>query len=185
MKNLFKALAEFQNDVTVIHEDTKGYNYTYANLNSIFKVIKPLLKKHKLGFTQMLDGESLKTIIYHIPTGESMESSVVIPHTELKGMNLYQAFGSGITYFRRYSLSCVLGLITDKDIDATGEQKPVKVMLTDEQFEAALKSTVKGIEATLKAFNGRMTKEQEKALKEQSAKVLAEQINKLDNTINS
>ena len=46
MINLLKALAEFQQEVPTIHEDTKGYNYTYANLGQIFKVIKPLLKKY-------------------------------------------------------------------------------------------------------------------------------------------
>jgi hypothetical protein len=184
MKNLFKALAEFQNAVPIIHEDTKGYNYTYANLNSIFKVIKPLLKKYKLGFTQMLDGDKLKTIIYHIDSGESIESSVTMPIADLKGMNVYQSMGSAITYFRRYSLSCALGLITDKDIDAAGEQTPKKTMLTDDQFNKAMQSDVKGIEATLKAFKGRMTKEQEKALKKQSADILEQNINKLDNVLN-
>ena len=50
MKNLFKALAAFQNEAPTIHEDTKGYNYTYSNLNTIFKVIKPLLKKDFVPF---------------------------------------------------------------------------------------------------------------------------------------
>ena len=40
----------------------------------------------------------------------------------LKGQNLYQAFGSGTTYFRRYALSAQLGIISDKDLDAYGEQ---------------------------------------------------------------
>jgi hypothetical protein len=37
-------------------------------------------------------------------------------------MNDYQAYGSGVTYFRRYALSSMLGLVTDKDTDASGEQ---------------------------------------------------------------
>jgi len=41
-------------------------------------------------------------------------------------MNAYQSIGSGITYFRRYSLSCMLGLITDKDIDAKGDSVKVE-----------------------------------------------------------
>jgi hypothetical protein len=48
-------------------------------------------------------------------------------------MNDYQTLGSGITYLRRYSLSTILGLITDKDVDACGtqENKPVgKVTFT-------------------------------------------------------
>ena len=37
-------------------------------------------------------------------------------------MNDYQAFGSGITYYRRYSLAVCLSLVTDIDNDANGEQ---------------------------------------------------------------
>ena len=127
MKNLFKALADFQNEVPIIHEETQGYNYTYSNINTIFKVIKPLLLKHGLGFTQFLNGDSLNTLVYHIESGDKIESSVnLLQNVKLSSMNDYQVLGSGITYLRRYSLSCLLGLITDKDIDAGGEQVTTK-----------------------------------------------------------
>ena len=32
MKTLFKALADFQNEVPTIHEETKGFKYTYQTL---------------------------------------------------------------------------------------------------------------------------------------------------------
>ena len=124
MKNLYKSLAQFNEEVPVIHQDTKGFNYTYANLSAIFKVIKPLLKKHGLSFTQLLNGDSLKTIIFHVESGETLESEVNIPQdVTLNKMNTFQIIGSAITYYRRYSLSAALGLITDKDIDACGDQK--------------------------------------------------------------
>lgn len=129
MKAIYKALADFQQEVPVIHEDTKGYNYTYANLGKILETIKPLLKKHGLGFYQALTGDGLQTRIFHIETAEELISFASIPKAELKGMNAYQSLGSGITYLRRYSLSCMLGLITDKDIDAAGETKPKKKAL--------------------------------------------------------
>lgn len=164
MKAIYKALAEFQNEVPTIHEDTKGYNYTYANLGTIFKVIKPLLKKHGLGFTQLLDKQDLKTIIYHIESGESLESSVFLPTAEMKGMNVYQSNGSAITYYRRYSLSTILGLITDKDIDSKGEQEPSKLRLTTTGYEFLLsaKATKEDIK---KALDSRiMETEQRKEL---------------------
>jgi len=128
MKNLLKSLAAFQNEVPTIHEETKGYNYTYSNLNTIFKIIKPLLNKHGLGFTQLLNGTKLKTIIFHIDSGEMLESEAEIPQdVKLNSMNTFQVMGSAITYYRRYSLSAALGLITDKDIDAKGDEvKEVK-----------------------------------------------------------
>ena len=45
MKNLYKALAEFQQEVPVIHKGTSGYGYSYADLPAIFEIINPLLKK--------------------------------------------------------------------------------------------------------------------------------------------
>jgi hypothetical protein len=39
-------------------------------------------------------------------------------------MNDFQVLGSAITYIRRYALSAALGLVTDKDTDAAGEQAP-------------------------------------------------------------
>ena len=45
MKNLFKSLAAFQQEVPVIHKGTQGYGYTYADLPKIFETINPLLKK--------------------------------------------------------------------------------------------------------------------------------------------
>jgi len=122
MKNLFKALASFQQEVPPIHKGTKGFGYSYADLTAIFKVINPLLKKHGLGFTQLLNGEDLKTVIFHISSGEVIESTVHIQQdVQLAKMNTFQVLGSAITYYRRYSLSAALGLITDKDIDACGE----------------------------------------------------------------
>lgn len=167
MKNLLKALAKFQSEVPTIHEGTKGFNYTYSDLNTIFKVIKPLLSKHGLGFTQPLDGDKVKTIVYHVESGESIESSINIPTgVSLKGQNDFQTLGSGITYLRRYSLSCVLGLITDKDADAHGEQvtAPQKKVLTEKQFDLLCgdKAVLANILTALKMYD--MTEAQRKVL---------------------
>ena len=130
MKNLFKALANFQQEVPVIHKGTQGYGYSYADLPTIFEVINPLLKKHGLGFTQLLNTKegvtTISTNLFHVESGENIESNVEIPKVQLAKMNDYQAFGSGVTYYRRYSLSSCLGLVTDKDLDGSGEQKPIK-----------------------------------------------------------
>jgi len=123
MKNLLKALANFQQEVPVIHKGTKGFGYSYADLPAIFEVINPLMKKHKLGFTQLLGDGNIKTIIFHTESGETLESEVTIPNNVvLKGMNEFQVTGSAISYYRRYSLSAILGLVSDKDTDASGEQ---------------------------------------------------------------
>lgn len=125
MKNLIKALSDFQNECPIIHKDTKGHNYTYADLPQIFSVINPLLKKHKLCFTQLLENDGIRTILFHVESGEQIESHTQIPLVKLGAMNEYQSYGSGVTYFRRYALSSMLGLVTDKDTDAAGSSMPV------------------------------------------------------------
>lgn len=128
MKNLFKALANFQQEVPVIHKGTEGYGYSYADLPSILEVINPILKKNGLGFTQLMECKSIKTIIFHVESGEILESTTDIPqNVQLAKMNDFQILGSGITYIRRYALSSMLGLVTDKDSDASGTQTKVSV----------------------------------------------------------
>lgn len=132
MKDLFKSLASFQQEVPVIHKGTQGYGYSYADLTAIFSTINPLLKKHGLGFTQLVGDNNIKTIIFHIESGQQLETTTTIPSgVSLKGMNDFQVLGSAITYIRRYALSSALGLITDKDLDACGEQEKKQPIPTE------------------------------------------------------
>ena len=149
MKHLLKSLAAFQQEVKVIHKGTQGYGYSYADLPKIFEEINPLLQKHGLGFTQLINSQDglnyLKTILFHVESGESIDSLTLIPYVQLKGMNDFQSFGSGVTYFRRYCLSTILGIVTDKDTDASGEQeKPKKETLDNKRFIEALKAIEQG-----------------------------------------
>lgn len=140
VNNIYKSLAAFQQECPIIHKGTKGYGYSYADLPTIFEVINPLLKKHNLGFTQLIQGQSIKTIVFHTETGEGLESVTEIPQgVSLKGMNDYQVLGSAITYLRRYALSAILGIVTDKDTDANGEQQPKKQPEPQQKEKPALK----------------------------------------------
>jgi len=145
MKKIYKAIADFQQEVPIIHKSTKGHNYTYADLTAIFKVINPLMKKNGLGFTQAVEGTSLKTVIFHVESGETFESCADIPQgITLMKMNGFQVLGSAITYMRRYQLSAMLGLVTDKDTDAGGQQAaPQKAQpkkpITNDLIESVVK----------------------------------------------
>ena len=120
---IYKALAEFQQSVGTIGYDSQGYGYKYASLSTIVESITPVMKDNNLGFTQIIEGETIKTIIFHTETGETLESVISIPQdVQLNKMNVYQVMGSAITYLRRYSLASILGIVTDEDNDAQGEQ---------------------------------------------------------------
>ena len=144
MKNLFKAIAEFQQEVPTIHKATKGYGYSYADLPTIFEAINPLLQKHGLGFMQQIEGTDLVTTIFHVESGEHVTSKAAIPQgVQLKGMNDFQVMGSAITYLRRYALSSALGLVTDVDSDASGEQTK-KQTITTKLFQQSIDAYTQG-----------------------------------------
>jgi hypothetical protein len=145
MKNLFKALANFQQEVPVIHKATQGYGYSYADLPKIFEVINPLLKKHGLGFTQLINGTDLVTCVFHVDSEEEITSTTAIPqNVALKGMNDFQVMGSAITYVRRYAISSMLGLVTDKDTDASGEQVKKLPTIDAKRFQKAVEAIQSG-----------------------------------------
>jgi hypothetical protein len=122
---IHKKLAAFQQECPTIHKGTSGYGYSYADLPTIFDKINPLLKKHGLGFTQLVQDQGIETILFTTDSDETISSITPIPeNVQLKGMNDFQVLGSAITYIRRYALSSMLGIVTDKDTDASG--KPIK-----------------------------------------------------------
>jgi hypothetical protein len=157
-----KALAGFSQEVPAIHKNTKGYGYSYSNLSEIFSVINPLLKKHGLGFTQIVNGTSLTTIVFHVESGETIEGTMDIPQgVQLKGMNEFQVYGSAISYLKRYHISGILCLVTDSDIDASGVQTspikvknetqsnssvstPSKALISDVRFKKAMEAILAG-----------------------------------------
>ncbi len=176
MKNLFKALADFQQEVPIIIKNSQGYGYQFADLPDTIEIINPYLAKNKLGFTQLVGSANVKTIIFHWESGESIETITDIPQgVTLKGMNDFQVLGSAITYIRRYALSSALGLVTDSDPDANGvkekptqqsqpkqetksepkEDKPkVDKWMTEKQFEELKQKTKAEIKKYLGIYNG-------------------------------
>lgn len=149
-QSIYKSLAQFQQECPVIHKATKGYGYSYSDLPTIFGVINPLLKKNGLGFTQLLNSKTIETILFHVNTGETIKSVTDIPQdVKLAKMNDFQVLGSAVTYLKRYSLSSILGIVTDLDNDASGEQLPKKKTISDDRFE-------KGVQ---KVANDELTKE--------------------------
>jgi hypothetical protein len=146
MKNVFKALANFQQECPVIHKGTQGYGYSYADLPKILEVINPILRKHGLGFTQAINGNDIETVLFHFESGETIISKTAIPQgVQLKGMNDFQVLGSAITYLRRYSISSLLGIVTDKDTDASGEQEaPKKPSIDTKRLAKAIEAIAEG-----------------------------------------
>jgi len=135
MKNLYKSLAKFQNELKGIPKDSSGYGYKYCKLETLIKIVTPTLSKNGLVLFQSIDTDeqsrlpSVKTTLAHIDSGEAIESWTPVSEVKLGSMNLYQSVGAGITYFRRYSLQGILGIAPDDDIDASDKPSSEPVTL--------------------------------------------------------
>ena len=129
IENISKSLKEFQSVAVNAFKGKKGYGYSYAPLDVILKENRPLMAKYGLSHiqSQEFDG-TIVTVITRLihESGEWIQTKAQSPYAELKGMNGYQSIGSGITYLRRYSLSAALGIASDEDEDAHGEQEEYK-----------------------------------------------------------
>lgn len=126
----FAAVAAFQEECPQIHKSktakitTKGggsYDYTFAPLEEITRVIRPLLKKHGLSYswtTEPAAGGILDVIctVRHID-GHQESSRFPVPTGTAASMSEAQKVGAALTYGRRQSLVSVLGIIASDDVD--------------------------------------------------------------------
>lgn len=98
----------------------KGSGYKYANISSCLDTILPILNRHGLAVVQKTTTESgrvgIETLLYS-EEGESLSSGVFYVTTEGLQQKGVQAFGSAVTYARRYSLVSFLGLSYGEDDD--------------------------------------------------------------------
>ena len=119
--NLMKAMIASAPEIKSISKNKQAYGYKYATLDSLIDMLRDVLPKHGLWFTQIptrTEEESvLTTRVFH-ESGEWLEDSILMTDTELQGKaNDTQKLGASITYFRRYVLSSIFGVSADEDVD--------------------------------------------------------------------
>jgi len=114
--SIYEALCKFQGALTTIDKKKKGYNFKYADLSDIWDAIRKPLTDNGFSIVQLVQSEEGKnyivTKLFHI-SGECIESKTLIEFTAKK----HQDVGSSITYYRRYALSAMLGIVSDEDVD--------------------------------------------------------------------
>lgn len=110
-------------NVTVKTRTGGTYEFSYTDLDGIFDAIRDVYKENKIAVLQnahttIEDGTTyvtVETMLLH-ESGEWVKSQPlkVAANTNIQDM------GGQITYMKRYSLSAMLGLATEKDDDANG-----------------------------------------------------------------
>jgi len=118
--NLAKAMIKVQKIVRPAMKD-KVNSFTqsrYATLNSVMEACSEALINAGIWVTQYpvpVEGDGkllgLVTKLVHAESGEWQESLIVMPLAKADP----QAYGSAMTYARRYGLSAMVGLLTEDD----------------------------------------------------------------------
>lgn len=124
MKELFKALGQFREQVSAVKKDADNpfYKSKYADLNSILEVIKnPLLVSglaisHNCKHTE--SGFIVVTTLAHIESGEHIESEFPVFG------NKPQEIWSSMSYARRYNLLALLDIPTEDDDGQKANEAP-------------------------------------------------------------
>jgi hypothetical protein len=138
MKNLYLKLAEVKREVGKVSKNSINPHFkkTYADLNALIDAVEPILLEKGLLMLQPIQNGNVTTVIIDCESSESIESSIALP-----SLPDPQKLGSAITYFRRYTLQSLLGLMAEDD-DANKASK--KDTLSDERFTNALQAIADG-----------------------------------------
>lgn len=97
--------------VTVSTKTGGSYSFSYAPLESILGAVRKPLADNGLVLVQQLNDGALDTSLIH-DSGAILSGSIDIPAT-----GDIQAFGSAITYLRRYAIQAMLGIAAEDDDD--------------------------------------------------------------------
>jgi len=125
IKELAIALSSFQGKMVAVKKDAINpfYKSKYATLDTIWETIRKPLSENGLSIAQTMatDGGKpmLETTLYHT-SGEWISGYQILNPVK----DDPQSLGSAISYARRYSLSALLGIVSDEDDDANIATKP-------------------------------------------------------------
>lgn len=115
---LMPAMASTYEEMGVATKDSQGHNYRYADAASVDAASRPVLARHGLMYTQGvvegLGGLAMETTIIHGASAQFISQLVpfIVPRGKTEDP---QAYGSALTYSRRYGLQSALGMISDDD----------------------------------------------------------------------
>lgn len=122
------ALLKSQKEMPNVSKDSDNpfFHSKYASLTAVLDVVKPVLNANGIVIIQNpIEGKdglgclALETILLH-ESGESISSISVVPLAKGDA----QAWGSALSYAKRYSLAAMTGLATEDDDGQRASHKP-------------------------------------------------------------
>lgn len=155
MKELAKALVKAQMEMQTPKKGSVNpfFKNKYADLNDVLSAVVPALNNNGIVLLQPLvniEGKNfVRTVLMH-ESGQEFESFAEIFCSK---QNDAQAYGSGISYARRYALSSICGIGSEDDDGQSAVKTAVTPTLSDKQLDALLKLELPRLETNLKAID--------------------------------
>lgn len=131
-KTLVEALASFQADLPEIKLDglNPHFKSKFATLANITREVFPRLAENGLAFSVgSLVDNGLLIVDAHLIHESGESRSMQIPITETNP----QKIGSALSYYRRYSLTSLTGIVADEDDDGNAASAPAPAPLRNAQ----------------------------------------------------
>ena len=110
--NINEKLFNLQQEIGAVSKDASNpfYKSRYFDINSLIKQLQPLLKKHRLLLLQPIEEDMVVSKLICVDGTGATISGLKLPVIADP-----QKLGSCITYYRRYTLSSLLGLQAEDD----------------------------------------------------------------------
>jgi len=147
MKNIAKALLEVQKGLDSVHKGKSGYGYKYADLPAVMASCLDSLNAHGILLIQapcvsLKQAAAIETRFIHAESGEEITGVVEVPwavgNTKMSDA---QAYGSSMTYAKRYALVSMLGIVTEDDDALKTGNSTKTVSVKDDSHLIALYKT--------------------------------------------
>lgn len=125
--SVWQRIASLQREAPILGKNSDGYNYKYTTLDSMWKTILPLMEKHGLAWTCVssmdmaggaedgMGGQLVETMTVKVYNTDDPSDSV--QNTYMFPAANPQKVGSYETYYRRYALTKILGVVSGDDDD--------------------------------------------------------------------
>jgi len=154
--SIYKKLLAVQKEVGAISKDSKNpfFKSKYFDINKLIEVVNPVLSSNGLVLLQPIEDNKVFSKIFDSEAKQG-EKVCVESCLELPNLTDPQKIGSAISYYRRYTLSSLLGLQAE-DEDGNGlKAKPKPEKLSEERFNSALTALKENkiTKATILAFD--------------------------------
>ena len=166
MAEINKALLAFQLECPIIefdqHVKYNKVNYKFASYGQIVRTVRPILAKHNLVFTHYVQGDAVTTRLSYLE-----DKGCIVSTLKINVDAAMQTVGANISYAKRYTLTGLLGIVTEDDSDAAA---PSKKTLSPKAFKQAKERIENGeINVLQKALlHFELTEKQREELQEMS-----------------